>query len=645
MHFPRWPVVLAMVLLAAAAQAADDIVIADFEGPGYGAWKAEGDAFGQSPAKGTLPNQQKVSGFQGAGLVNTYFNGDKTTGTLTSPAFRIERQFINFLIGGGAHEGQTCINLLVDGKPVRSATGNENEKLEWATWDVPDLAGKTATIQIIDKHTGGWGHINIDQIVQSDDAKGDIRRPVIINTDLLYKETYRPQFHFTAQKNWLNDPNGLVFYKGEYHLFFQYNPFGREWGNMTWGHAVSKDLIHWEQLPHALEQDELGDIFSGSAVVDWNNTAGFGTEALVLIYTYAGGISPKSKTQPFTQAIAYSNDGRTFKKYSGNPVIKKIGPGTRDPKVIWHKPTNRWVMALYVDLPHPTRRTSDGQQDILHTIQFFSSPDLKEWKFESQIDGFFECPDIFELPVQGEPGKSKWVLFAADGEYVVGDFDGKTFKPDGEKKPSDWGANYYAAQTYSDVPDGRRIIIGWMRGGKYPGMPFNQQMSFPCELSLRASPQGPILCKWPVKEIERLVINTTPVSTPLKPGQPIPLLQSNIPAPGSELYDITAEFDVADVQAVTFDIRGAQVKWTADNKLTALKKSAPLAPIDGKVKLRILVDRTSLEVFGNGGAVTLSSCFLAHPDNFNAIVSAEGGEVKQMRASTAQLRSAWKKEK
>ena len=192
----------------------------------------------------------------------------------------------------------------------------------------------------------------------------------------LYNEKYRPQFHFTPQKGWTNDPNGLVFYKGEYHLFFQHNPFDTKWGNMTWGHAVSHDLVHWKQLANAIEPDTRGTIFSGSAVVDDDNTAGLQSgeeKTLVAIYAAAGGTSPESKGQPFTQCIAYSNDrGRTWTKYSGNPVVPHILADNRDPKVVWHSPTKQWIMVLFLD----------G-----NTFRFLASPNLKNWTTLHDING------------------------------------------------------------------------------------------------------------------------------------------------------------------------------------------------------------------------------------------------------------------
>ncbi len=634
----------ALLLAAAPAGAAQpDILIADFEGDDHGGWKATGEAFGSGPARGTLPNQQAVGGFLGKGLVNSYHNGDRAQGTLTSPEFVLERKFINFLVGGGAHEGQTCVNLLIDGKVRRTATGNEDEKLDWAAWDVSEFSGKSARLEIVDKHAGGWGHINVDHFTQSDTAKAEARAPVLISTSELYNETYRPQFHFTARKGWLNDPNGLVFYAGEYHLFLQHNPFGNQWGNMTWAHAVSPDLMHWRQLSNALEPDALGTMFSGSAVVDWNNSAGFQSGAektLVAIYTAAGGTSDASKGQPFTQCIAYSNDrGRTWNKFEGNPVLKEISDGNRDPKVFWHEPTRRWVMALYVDVPDGEKKDDKGKPRLIQTIQFFASANLKAWTYLSRVDHFFECPDLFELPVDGDSRNSRWVLFGADGNYLIGRFDGTTFTKESGKHTGDWGKNFYAAQTYSDIPaaDGRRILIGWMRDGKYPSMPFNGQMTFPTELTLRASTDGIRLHKQPVREIHRLRAKTHAwKDTAVKPGEN-PLAQVS-----AELFDLEAEIDPGDAKEFGFILRGTKVNYSVNGqKLSCLGKSADLAPVNQRIQLRVLVDRASLELFANDGRLAMSSCFLPGPDDRRVSFFTTGGDAKVVRMELHELKSAW----
>lgn len=610
---------MGLAVLGMAARPDKDILFADFEGKDYGAWVATGEAFGSGPAQGTLPNQMLVSGFRGKGLVNSFNKGDATTGTLTSPEFTIGRPFINFLIGGGDHVGETCINLLVAGRTLRTTTGPNNERLDWRSWNVRDLIGKTAQIQIVDNNTGGWGHINVDEITQS-----DTRQAVEIKTEPLYEETYRPQFHFTAQKNWLNDPNGLVYYKGDFHLFFQHNPQSVQWGNMTWGHAISRDMVHWKQQPHAIEPDSLGTIFSGSAVVDWNNTGGFqqGKEkTLAAFYTAAG--------KPFTQCLAYSTDsGRTWIKYAGNPVLPNINGENRDPKVIWHAPSKKWVMALYV-----RKGESDG-------IEFFGSPDLKKWSFLSRIEDYFECPDIFELPVEGRPGETHWIVLGANSHYSIGQFDGTTFTKESGKFVGDYGANFYASQTYSDIPasDGRRIQIGWMNGGSYPQMPFNQQMSFPCTLTLRSFPDGLRVVRQPIKELDTLhgkAQNWNDLA--LKPGD------NPLAGLSGDLFDIQAEIEPGEAETVGFRLRGEEVRYsTKDKILTSLGKSAPLEMVDGRLRLRILVDRASLEIFGNDGRVSMTSCFLPAPSNKKLELYAVGGAAKVLSLKVYPLRSAWK---
>ena len=442
-----------------------------------------------------------------------------------------------------------------------------------------------------------------------------------------YKEKYRPQFHFTPKTNWTNDPNGLIHYKGEFHLFFQHNPFGINWGNMTWGHAVSPDLVHWKQLPHAIHPDELGTIFSGSGVVDWKNTAGFqtGDEAvLVNFYTSAGSHAPEKV--PFTQSIAYSNDlGRSWAKYEGNPVIEHIVGSNRDPKVIWHEPTQKWVMALYLDQ---------------HDYALFGSTNLKEWTRLSTLQiPDTECPDIFELPVDGDPENTKWVFWGAAGKYYLGSFDGTTFTPEGDALRADYGANFYAAQTWSDVPesDGRRIQIAWMSGSNPPDMPFNQQMSFPCELTLRTTSEGVRLHREPVAEIENIHAYVHAWSDlPLKPGEDL------LAGLTGELFDIRAEVALNDTSEFGFKIRGQDIRYNvAEQKLTFLERSGPLAPQHGRIRLQILVDRISIEAFGNAGELSMTSYFLPDLDNAAVGIYAEGGTATLVSLKVHELKSSW----
>ena len=706
---------LAATFATVAARAADDILLADFEGADYGAWKAEGTAFGGGPARGTLPGQMKVEGFRGKGLVNSFNGGDDAVGRLTSPEFRIERAFVNFLIGGGGYAGETCMNLLVDGVAVRTVTGPNtqpggSENLQAAAWDVRELSGKTAYIEIVDQRKGGWGHISADQIVLSDrraagmltDAKREIaitkkllhfpvktggpKRNVKVlvdgkverffdieladaqpgwwapldvsawagknvtvtvdrlpedsqalaqieqsdalkNAGDLYHEPLRPQLQFSPQRGWTNDPNGLVFYNGEYHLFFQHNPYGWGWGNMHWGHATSRDLVHWEEHGEALYPDAMGPMFSGSAVVDWKNTSGFGKDGkppLVLIYTAAG--------HPTVQGIAYSNDGRTFTKFAGNPVIKEVSDGNRDPKVFWHEPSKQWVLTLYVELP-----AAAGTPKPNHTIHFYTSPNLKEWTLRSTTPGLFECPDFFELPVDGDATKKKWVLTAASSEYLVGSFDGEKFTPETPKLPGHRGRGFYAAQTFSDLPDGRRIQIGWGQCDS-PGMAFNQLQAFPCELSLRTTPDGPRLAWQPVKEIATLRAKSQRLDPlTLRAGSPNPLATTR-----GELLEIRADFAPAADSEVLFKVRGIGIRYSPAKQELSIGDFHTFAPLrDGHQRLIILTDRTNLTVWASDGLSYVPFPVIAKTGDLGIELSATGGDVKFTSLEAHELKSIW----
>lgn len=440
----------------------------------------------------------------------------------------------------------------------------------------------------------------------------------------LYQEVYRPQFHFTAKKNWLNDPNGLVYYQGEYHLFFQHDPLRMKGAGdeKVWGHAASSDLVNWKQLANAIESDELGAIWSGSGVVDWDNTAGLqsGKEAaMVSIYTSAG--------KPFTQSIAYSNDrGRTWTKYKKNPVLGHIIGGNRDPKVIWHAPSKRWVMALYLDV---------------NNYALFSSSNLKQWERVSdiQLPSSSECPDIFELPVDGDTENRKWVFWGANGNYIIGTFDGRIFRRESEMLQSDGGANFYAAQTWNDIPasDGRRLQIAWMAGGKYPDMPFNQQMSFPCDLTLQTTSEGIRLYRQPIKEIEN--IHQKEYSWNNQILEEDENLFSDIQG---ELFHIQTEIEVESAAEFGFILRGESIRYTpANNELFCLGKSISLKPLQGKIKLEILLDRTSLEIFGNDGRISMSFCFLPDSRNRNLKIYSSGGSIRILSLKLYELGSIW----
>jgi fructan beta-fructosidase len=386
---------------------------------------------------------------------------------------------------------------------------------------------------------------------------------------------------------------------------------------MHWGHAVSKDLVHWQELPVALYPPRFGDwCFSGSAVVDARNTSGFGKgsgDVLVLAYTSTGR----------GECIAYSNDrGRTWTEYAGNPVVRHQG---RDPKLLWHEPSKRWVMAVY------------DEHDRKQWIAFYTSADLKKWQFASRIDGWFECPDLFELPVEGDAKKkTAWVLYAADGRYVLGDFDGKSFTPRTPKQQV-WYGHFYAAQTFSDVVGGRRIQIGWNNGAAFPGMPFNQQMTVPCRLRLRDSGAGVRMFVYPVKEVQTLRGKKHALKDRLVGPGENPLKEVR-----GELLDVDADLQPDGATEVGFTLRGVPVVYDVKKQeVRTGRHSAPLPLEGGKVRLRLLLDRGSLEVFGNGGRVALSSAVLVAPEKREVELFSRGGKTRVVTLEVFELRSAW----
>ncbi|HUV62996.1 MAG TPA: GH32 C-terminal domain-containing protein [Sedimentisphaerales bacterium] len=451
----------------------------------------------------------------------------------------------------------------------------------------------------------------------------------------LYNEKYRPQFHFSSKRGWHNDSNGLVYYKGEYHLFYQHNPYGIQWGNMTWGQAVSRDLVHWQELPDAIHPDATGNIHSGSGVVDRMNTSGLqkgDDKVLILFYTAAGGRNLWSTDEPFTQAMVYSTDaGRTWTKYENNPIVEHIQGRNRDPKVIWHEPSRRWIMALYLD-----------KNDYV----LLGSEDLANWTRLSTITmpGVAECPDFFEMPLDGAANRSKWVFWGGNGKYLVGDFDGTTFTPETEPLRSEWGTNCYAGQTWSDVPetDGRRLWIGWMRGGKYPGMPFNQQMTFARELTLHQDAEGPRLHIRPAREIENIRgRHFSKRNTRLRPGDN-PLAEL-----GGDLLEIRTRLKLGSAQEIHLGLGSVTMEYDATSRnLSCLNKSALLSPMeDQTLELHVLVDRTSVEIFANQGRVAMSFCVLPEQLQGGFSLLAHGGEADVSELDVYHLRSIWPQSK
>ena len=470
---------------------------------------------------------------------------------------------------------------------------------------------------------------------------------------------YRPQFHFTPRVNWMNDPNGLVYFAGEYHLFYQHNPFGNTWGHMSWGHAVSRDLVHWRQLPVAIPERGNEMVFSGSAVVDWNNTSGFGRNGqppLVAIYT-AHHESPRHEAQ----ALAYSTDrGRTFTRYAGNPVLDLGLADFRDPKVFWHEPTQRWVMVV-VRSPE-------------HRVQLYGSRNLKEWEHLSDFGpagatgGVWECPDLFELPLDNDSTRTRWVMIVnlnpgsvaggSGAQYFVGDFDGTRFTLDPAAHPNDralwadYGKDFYAAVSWSDIPrhDGRRVWIGWMNNWDYAGViptsPWRSALSVPRVLTLQTTPDGVRLVQQPVAELARLRGARRHIQT-----QSIAEGTHSLVAKGisGKALDIVAEFDQGTASefgllvraggndATVIGIDGATKQLFVDRSHSgqtgfhptfAGRQTAPVTLDGRRVRLRILVDRSSVEVFADDGRVVLTDQVFPLGANTGVSLYAKGGVAR-----------------
>ncbi len=467
-------------------------------------------------------------------------------------------------------------------------------------------------------------------------------------------EPFRPAFHFTPERNWMNDPNGMVFYDGEWHLFYQYNPFGDKWGHMSWGHAVSRDLVRWEHLPLALPEEDGVMIFSGSAVVDWKNTSGYGaggTPPLIAIYT-----GHRQGRQD--QRLAYSNDrGRTWTKAPGGPVLDLQMADFRDPKVFWHDAASRWTMV--VALPNE------------HVVHFYVSPDLKKWTKAGAFGpagatgGQWECPDLFPVPVEG--GGTRWVLIVninpggpAGGsgtQYFTGSFDGARFRSDaGDGTPlwADRGADFYAGVSWGDVPasDGRRVWLGWMSNWAYaqdvPTSPWRSAMTVPRTLTLRRTPAGLRLVQAPVRELESLrhgpprrfsggsiaAANTWLAALSDLP----PLLDVDLQVSGvgkMSGFEIQLATDADERTTVAVDPGRKELVFdrsrsgeTAFDPKFSLRHTAPLRIVDGKARLRLLLDTSSLEVFAQGGETVMTELIFPKGSGRRLSVVAAGARAR-----------------
>jgi fructan beta-fructosidase len=485
-----------------------------------------------------------------------------------------------------------------------------------------------------------------------------------------YNQPYRPQYHFSPREHWTNDPNGLVYFDGEYHLFYQYNPFGDVWGHMSWGHAVSRDLLHWRELPVALPEDNGVMIFTGSTVVDARNTSGFcagGKPCLVATYT---GHTPATATAPArqTQNLAYSNDrGRTWTKYSANPVLDLHMSDFRDPHVFWSEQAGHWVMA--VALPDD------------HKVLFYGSADLKVWERLSEFGpagatgGQWECPTLTEVPIAAGGEQSRWVLKVGlnpgglqggSGEqYFVGGFDGRRFTDDNPPATTlwtDYGKDCYCALPFNGIPrGGLPIMLGWMNNWQYaaklPTAPWRGQMTIPRRLQLAKLPEGLRLVEQPIAALAQLRAahfvwqgqgSTDLLNRALRRSAKWSSFELHstvsIGPTGEATWTLLAgggKATVVGYAAGELYVDRTQSGVTDFSQDFPVRTSAPLVLGGEPLELAILVDRSTVEVFAQGGKVAISS-LVYPPSGAYGLEFAGGAKTGRIRVEAWELRSAWK---
>ena len=487
-----------------------------------------------------------------------------------------------------------------------------------------------------------------------------------------YDQPFRPQFNFSPRVHWTNDPNGLAFFDGEYHLFYQYNPFGDVWGHMSWGHAVSRDMLHWSELPVALPEQDGIMIFTGSTVVDEHNTSKFCKDnkpCMVAVYTGYTAAKGASKSLQ-TQNVAYSNDnGRTWTKYAGNPVLDLHMTDFRDPKVFWSEQGKHWVMA--VSLPDD------------HKVRIYGSPDLKTWKTLSEFGpagatgGQWECPELFPLPLEGKAGQQRWVMkvglnpggrAGGSGEqYFIGNFDGNAFKngnPAAQTLWTDYGKDCYCALTFSGLPKNQtQVMIGWMSNWQYadklPTSPWRGQMTLPRQLKLRETAEGIRLIQAPLKELQTLAkghlkiddvddqsLNAALAKTDLTKGHTFELKTTVDVGSASDVgWKILSE-DGTSYTLVGYDKQVGKLYFdrthsgdVSFSKDFPVRLDAPLH-LAGKLTMDIVVDRSSVEVFANNGTVTMTDLVFPAANANGLQFYSKGGKTGKLAADLTALKSA-----
>lgn len=490
----------------------------------------------------------------------------------------------------------------------------------WAYVDVESLIGKN--IKLVFTNAESPGNLQsqfVDEINENEQYPYMLEQLDDIPID--YNNKYRPYVHFTAPYGWLSDPNGLVYADGVYHMFYQFNPAGVERENMHWGHAVSRDLLHWDNLDVALFPDDKGFIFSGSAVADKDNIMGIKEQCtpIMLFYTAAGGTSERSRGEPFTVSLAYSVDGgHTFTRYEGNPILPNIAGKNRDPKVVWCTSMNCYVMALYLE---------DSRYCLL------SSENLVEWKVFQifTLPGDSECPDLYALTLDGDNSCEYWVFSGASDYYYVGQFQDGQFVSTQPVKKLHYGKSSYAAQTFSNLPGSRVLRFSWQRV-EFPQVPFSGQLSILGELKLKNIENELYLCLWPVDEINNIacknqVFNRVNISKDNEFIQGVP----------RGALDIFIEASYIPGAIVTIDVLGITI--TCDmvkNQLCCAESISPMSIKQRKLRLRIILDKNSIELFIDEGEFYMSNKIICDY-NLNYLRMRANSDVLIKTLSIAQL--------
>jgi fructan beta-fructosidase len=430
-----------------------------------------------------------------------------------------------------------------------------------------------------------------------------------------YHGEYRPQVHYTPMQGHIGDATGLIYYKGEYHLFYMYDPWSmKRKEHKNWGHAISTDCLHWQELPPILDTLIDHRPGSGCGVVDWNNSSGLrrGTEKTLLVYytDYEQGT-----------CLAYSVDkGRSWIRHRLNPILEGV-EDIRDPYVFWYKPANAWRMIRYEK----------------RGFAFYASPDLLHWRFLSRSDGFYECPDICQLAVDGDPNHTKWVLIDGDGSYLIGDFDGSGFQAETEKLRVNHG-RLYATQSWKHTfeGDGPVIQLAFVGYVREPRLTWIGQMSFPCELTLRATRAGIRLFRYPIDGIKNLYAGQHRWQD-LALSPEVNLLEGI----EGDVLDIHAEIELSGAQQFGFEMRGERIVYDVQGESLSWHDAAPLSPVENRIRLRILLDRSSIEIFGNDGQVSITNLFFPDGSERRLRLFTEGGEIRVISLEVNHLESIW----